>query len=156
MQVYCDNDFVSNCEYGFKGKQNSTFLEIDYNENGVIDSGENRSYHDWYTFLNNNFTEQDREDVENFDQEEYDRVHNEKLNILAGLEAGILNRFEAVPLLARGTSSLTSFKVENGSPYYISLVGYGGVRFLKFLYDDVEWHNKINDPKEWIPDIYKY
>ena len=83
----------------------------------------------------------------------YNKVHNEKLNILAGLEAGILNRFEAVPLVARGTSSLTSYKVENGSSTYISLVGYGGVRFLKFNYNDREWNDLINS-KEWTADIY--
>ena len=154
MQVYCDSDFTANCEFGFKGKQNNVFLEIDYNEDGVIGTDERRSFHDWYTYLNNNFTEQDRE-ADDFDQEEYDRVHNQKISILAGIEAGILNRFEAVPLLARGTSSLTSFKVENGSPRYISLVGYGGVRFLKFNYDDVEWHNLINSD-QWIKDIYKF
>lgn len=152
MQVYCDTEFESNCEFGFKGKQNSIFLEIDYNENGSIEANEKRSFHDWYTFLNNEFTEQDRESAD-FDQELYNKVHNEKLNILAGIEAGILNRFEAVPMVARGTSSLTSYKVENGSSTYISLVGYGGVRFLKFNYNDKEWNQLINS-KEWTADIY--
>ena len=154
MQVYCDSEFTSNCEFGFKGKQGSVYLEIDYNEDGVISGDERKSYHDWYTFLNNNFTEQDRE-ADDFDQEEYDIVHRQKINILAGLEAGILNRFEAVPLLARGTSSLTSYKVENGSPNYISLVGYGGVRFLEFKYDDAEWYN-LTHSAEWVADIYKF
>ena len=153
MQVYCDSTFESNCEYGFKGKQANVDLEIDYNGDGTISKEENKSYHDWYTFLNNNFTEQDRES-EDFDQELYNSVHEQKLNILAGLEAGILNRFEAVPMVARGTSSLTSFKVENGSPNYISLVGYGGVRFLKFNYNDKEWNDLISS-KEWSADLYK-
>ena len=57
-------------------------------------------------------------------------VHTEKLNVLAGLEAGILNRFEAIPLVARGTSSLLGFKVENATKTYVSLIGYGGIRFM--------------------------
>lgn len=153
MQVYCDSTYDSNCEYGFKGKQSSVTLDIDVDGNGTIDAGETKSFHDWYTDLNNNYTEQDR-DAGNFDQATYTEVHNKKLNILSGLEVGIINRYEAIPLVARGTSSLTSFKVENGTTNYISLVGYGGVRFLKFNYTDAQWSALINS-SSWSADLYK-
>jgi oligopeptide transport system substrate-binding protein len=146
MQVYCDTEFESNCEYGFKGKQNSIFLEIDYNENGTIEANEKRTFHDWYTFLNNEFTEQDRE-APNFDQELYNKVHTEKLNILAGIEAGILNRFQAIPLYARNSADILSFKVDYITSQYINLIGYGGIRFMRFNYDDAKWADLIKTGK---------
>lgn len=153
MQVYCDATFDSNCEYGFKGNQGNIYLSIDVDGDGNIANSETKSFNDWYTSLNNDYTEQDRENPD-FNQEEYDALHAKKLTILAGLEAGILNRFEAIPLVARGSSSLTSFKVENGTSSYISLVGYGGVRFMTFNYTDSEWNEFINS-KEYTADLYK-
>ena len=65
--------------------------------------------------------------------------HQKLLNILSGLEAGILNRFEAVPVVARATSSLNSWKIENGTENYINLIGYGGIRHIRFNMNDGEW-----------------
>ena len=131
MQVYCDSTFESTCEYGFKGNQDKVMLEIDANGDGTIDpSSENKSFNAWYLEAN--------EIVENdeYGSPEWTTKHNRKLNILAGIEAGILNRFEAIPLVARASSSLNSFKIENGSPTYINLIGYGGIRHMTFNYED--------------------
>ena len=153
MQVYADSEFTNCCEYGFKGKQDEVYLEIDVNENGTIEaSTERRTYKDWYEYLNGNtLVEPEGERDANGDfvdpelQAEYEKVHKEKLNILAGLELGILGRFEAVPLLAQGTSSLTSFKVENGTNTYINLVGYGGIRFMTFNYNNAQWAKAVSE-----------
>ena len=89
------------------------------------------------------------------DYEEYLACHNRKLNVLAGLEAGIINRFECIPLVARGTSSLLGLKTENATKNYINLIGYGGIRFLKFNYDDAEWAQFCSEKHNSLGDIYK-
>lgn len=137
MEVYCSNDFASCCEYGFKGQQSSTLLEIDADGDGKISSDENKSYNAWYEEMTSSLNT------------------TKKLNILAGLEAGILSRFEAIPIVARGTSSLTSFKVEQGSSNYVSLVGYGGIRFMTFNYTNTEWNNFVNSKGGDLADAYK-
>lgn len=139
MEVYCSSDFASCCEYGFKGQQNKTSLSIDYNGNGVIDDGETQSFEAWYTQMKNLSSSQ----------------QDKKLTILAGLEAGILSRFEAIPLVARGTSSLTSFKVENGSSNYVSLVGYGGIRFMTFNYTNSDWSKFVSSNNGDLTSLYK-
>ncbi|MFA6813519.1 MAG: ABC transporter substrate-binding protein, partial [Bacteroidaceae bacterium] len=154
MQVYCDSTFDSCCEYGFKGKQDKVTLDIDSDGDGEV---ETKSYNAWYTKMNNDLIEPEIAETVSKDSEEYkewSKIHEQKLNILAGLEAGILNRFEAVPLVARGTSSLNSFKVENATKNYISLVGYGGIRFLQFKFNDAEWAKFISDPN-YSADLYK-
>ena len=87
--------------------------------------------------------------------EEYLTIHNKKLTVLAGLEAGIINRFEAIPLVARGTSSLLGFKVENATNTYVSLIGYGGIRFLKFNYTNSQWSEWCSSHKNQLGDLYK-
>lgn len=153
MQVYCDSTYDSCCEYGFKGQQDKVYIGIDANgdgkidavdsnNDGQIDSGtEWKSFNAWYTEMADNLTGE--EDTER------------RLNILAGLEAGIINRFEAIPLVARGTSSLTSFKVENATDVYVSMVGYGGVRFMTFNYNDAEWEAFIKEQGTNLENLYK-
>lgn len=146
MEVYCANDFNSCCEYGFKGKQASTPLSIDLDGDGKIGDGETQSFTAWYNQMKNITTTTKAN-------------KDKKLTILAGLEAGILSRFEAIPLVARGTSSLTSFKVENGSSNYVSLVGYGGIRFMTFNYptsgSGETWDNFVSKNGGDLTSLYK-
>lgn len=170
MEVYCDPEFESTCEYGFRGKQDSVMLEIDVNGDNSIDKAtEVKSFAAWYTEITGTLIEPDIEGIrekiekegytptieEEADIEEYNRIHDRKITILAGLEAGILNRFEAVPIVAKGTSSLNSFKIENGSPTYVNLVGYGGVRFLTFTYDDAQWADFVSKAGKNYANLYK-
>ena len=148
MQVYCDSTFESCCEYGFKGKQNEIEIEIDANGDGIIASTEKKTFNNWWTEIQA-MTENDE-----YGSEAWTKKHNYRLNVLAGLEAGILNRFEAVPLVARASTSLNSFKIENGSKVYINLMGYGGIRYMTFNMDDVEW-NKFIKSKDYSADLYK-
>ncbi len=146
MQVYCDSTFDNCCEFGFKGKQNETPLSLDTDGDGVL---ETKSFNSWWTEIN--------EIVESGDKssEEYKKQHNRILTILAGLEAGILNRYEAVPVYARATSAINSYKIENGSSTYINLIGYGGVRHMTFNYTNAEWEQFLAENKDRLVDLYK-
>ena len=160
MEVYCSASFDNICEYGFKGKQQDTKLWIDLNSDGNKGADEVRSFDKWYNDLNTGteFSEAKfGDDIKEGDAgyEEYLTIHNKKLTVLAGLEAGIINRFEAIPLVARGTSSLLGFKVENATNTYVSLIGYGGIRFLKFNYTNSQWSEWCSSHKNQLGDLYK-
>ena len=142
MQVYCDSTFDNCCEYGFKGKQNETMLDIEID--GEIRT---KSFNAWWTEIENL--------TENKSDPDYEKIHKYRLTVLAGLEAGILNRFEAIPIYARASSSLNSFKIENGSPTYINLIGYGGIRHLSFNYNDAEWEQFLEENGHNLSDLYK-
>lgn len=160
MEVYCSASFDNICEYGFKGKQQDAKLWIDLNGDGNKGADEVRSFDKWYNDLNTGteFSEAKfGDDIKEGDAgyEEYLTIHNKKLTVLAGLEAGIINRFEAIPLVARGTSSLLGFKVENATNTYVSLIGYGGIRFLKFNYTNSQWSEWCSSHKNQLGDLYK-
>ena len=149
MQVYCDSTFESNCEYGFKGKQGSYMVEIDADGDGSIGEGETKSLESWWSEIDGI-----TEDSKDYGSEAWTKQHNYILNVLAGLEAAYLKRFEAVPLVARASTSLNSFKIENGSKVYVNLMGYGGLRYLTFNMDDYDW-NKFIKSSEYSADLYK-
>lgn len=161
MEVYCKNDFTNCCEYGFKGKQATTYIGIDADGDGSINENtEYKSFDTWYSAMTDGDEYNEAkygDDLEEGDEnyEAYLEVHNKKLNVLAGLEAGIVNRFEAVPLVARGSSSLLGFKVDYATDKYVSLVGYGGVRFLEFNYTNAEWSNFCANNNNDLRDLYK-
>lgn len=161
MEVYCKSDFDNCCEYGFKGKQAETKIGIDANGDGVIDTtSEVLSFDKWYDDLNNSdaYNEAKYGDSVDKDDPNYEawlEVHNKKLNVLAGLEAGIINRFEAVPLVARGSSSLLGFKVEYATDTYVSLIGYGGIRFMTFNYTNNEWSQFCKENGNNLASAYK-
>ena len=160
MQVYCDTDFESTCEYGFKGNQKTVNLEIDFG-NG---NKETRSIYEWYTKLNGDLAEMDidelvssRDSVDEDEKEliaQYNEQHSKRVTVLAKLEAAILKRFEAIPLVARGSTSLYSLKVKYATNKYVNLVGYGGIRFMTFNYSDKAWNEFIKS-KDYSSNLYK-
>lgn len=155
MEVYCSSEFTSTCEYGFKGHQDEVNLDIDSDGDGTP---ETKSFNDWYAYMNDTLNEGNYGDElkeGDADYAEWLAVHNKKLNVLAGLEAGIINRYETIPLVARGTSSLLGFKVENATDTYISLIGYGGIRFMTFNYTDTEWAKFVSGEGGNLSSLYQ-
>ena len=144
MQVYCDAEFTQTCEFGFKGHQDEAFLEIDDDQDGTTTK---KSFHDWYKEMTSITVPED-------DTPETQTKRDRKNTILGGLEAGVLNRFEAIPIVSRSSTSLTSFKVENGTSKYISLIGYGGIRFMTFNYNDSEWQEFLKEVGKGYADLY--
>ena len=157
MEVYCDPTFDSNCEYGMTGKVGSIYLTFDSDGDGQEES---KSISDWYSLLNNlteiSEAEYDMEDPTEAAKFEKDRKarHNQKLTILAQLEAGYIKTWSTAPILARSSASLTSFKVTYGSDQYIPLMGYGGIRYMTFNFTDAEWAKAISSG-EINADLYK-
>ncbi len=166
MQVYLDKTFTNCCEYGFKGKQDSEDLWIDLNGDHFQTDDEVKTYDGWYHTMNDDLNEGVYDDAvkvkdtssltdeQKAQHEAWSALHEKKLTILAGTEAGIVNRYEAIPIVARGSSSLTGFKVENATKNYINLVGYGGIRFLRFNYNNADWKSFVSENGGNLSELY--
>lgn len=141
MQVYIDANFAKNCEYGFKGHQGEINLEIEFSDG----SKSTKTYYAWFDDIVKNLVEPTLGDNPTQSQlDEYNRVHTKRLDVLAGVEAGVLSRFEAIPLVARSEASLNSYKIEDGTANFVTFVGYGGIRETKFNFTDEEWNNFLS------------
>ena len=62
-----------------------------------------------------------------------------KLEILAAEEAAVLQEYWGLPMFAEYSASLMSYKVDYISYEYNTFMGYGGVRYMSYNFDDTEW-----------------
>ena len=67
-------------------------------------------------------------------------VENEfRLGIIAQLETEILRVYYTVPMYNYYSAQLRSYKIEYGSNVYNTFMGYGGIRYITYNYNDAEW-----------------
>jgi ABC-type oligopeptide transport system substrate-binding subunit len=124
---YCDPSRYF--EYGYDTKQSLT-IEID---TPAGKQAITQSLEDWDKSLN---------------QGAYATASKEtKLTILGAIEYKILSDYATLPLYYRCAASLDSQRVVNGAEKYIPLIGYGGVRFITYTYDDAAWAAYCADQK---------
>ena len=157
MEVYCDTSFDSNCEYGMT--EEITKIDLTFDDDGD-GTAETKSISEWYALMSS-LVDPSTADYEMDDPDsaakyaaDYKATHNRKLNILSELEAGYVNTWSTLPLYARSSATLTSFKVTYGSEQYIPLMGYGGIRYMTFNFTDSEWSQKVASG-EINADLYK-
>lgn len=110
-------------EYGFDP---STKLTI--NVNGV---DETMTYTEWMNALMSGKYSAARAD------------NNTRVTVLAGIEEGLIRTWNFVSIYARRSVTMDSFKIKQGCDEYVELVGYGGIRFLTYNYDDAEWTSRV-------------
>lgn len=65
----------------------------------------------------------------------------QRLAVLGGVEAALLRQRCCIPLLSEGDALLTSGQVEPLTRAGSLLWGWGGLRSLRFLLDDGQWHS---------------
>ena len=72
-----------------------------------------------------------------------DYAYSTRCEVVAGIEHCFLNWFPTTSLYYRNVASLNSQKVNDASETYITLVGFGGLDYVTFNYDDAEWADYI-------------
>ena len=90
---------------------------------------------DWYTLLNQNW--QSGELKEEF-----------RLELIAALEQAVLLKYYSVPVTYEFSASLISFKADYITYEYNTFMGYGGIQYMSYNYDDAEWANFVNTNKK--------
>lgn len=63
----------------------------------------------------------------------------ERLKIIAAIEEVVLEKAYSVPTVSDYSAALLSYKVDYITRDYNTFVGYGGIKYLKYNYDDAEW-----------------
>ncbi len=63
----------------------------------------------------------------------------DKLTILGAIETAILQQYYSVPVYSRYSASLISYKCDYNSYEYNTFMGYGGMRYMTYHFDDAEW-----------------
>ncbi|MGN1316858.1 MAG: ABC transporter substrate-binding protein, partial [Acutalibacteraceae bacterium] len=63
----------------------------------------------------------------------------DQLTALGAVETAILNAYYSIPVYSRYAASLMGYKVEYVSYEYNTFMGYGGIRYMTYNYDDTAW-----------------
>lgn len=63
----------------------------------------------------------------------------DQLTALGAVEAAILKAYYSIPVFSRYSASLMGYKVDYISYEYNTFMGYGGIRYMTFNYDDTAW-----------------
>lgn len=71
-------------------------------------------------------------DFKNFPMED-------QLTALGAVETAILKEYYSIPVFSRYSASLMGYKVDYVSYEYNTFMGYGGIRYMTFNYDDTAW-----------------
>ena len=66
-----------------------------------------------------------------------------RLSVLAGIEGKILSSYSYIPMLQDGSYYLLSQKVAYPVEEYVPVLGYGGVKYLSYRFDDGEWETFV-------------
>ncbi len=76
----------------------------------------------------------------------YARVNNEvKLEVLSYLEEAFLKKYYRIPLYTDGAASLMSYQASYYTDAYSPAYGFGGLRLLKYHYDDAQWAKFVEE-----------
>ncbi|MBR1685911.1 MAG: hypothetical protein IJ708_12325 [Clostridia bacterium] len=72
-----------------------------------------------------------------------DYAYSTRCEVVAAIEHAFMNWFPTTSLYYRNVASLTSQKVNQASDTYLTLVGFGGIDFITYNYDDAAWADYI-------------
>lgn len=133
-QCYCDSaeGAGNQMEYGF----DTAAVQVTYTVDGTDITA---SLQDWANWANNAEIPAINEQIGKFT----DYSYATRCAFAAGIERGLLTYYTTTPIYYRNSASLTSQKINSASDNYIQQVGFGGIQFTTFNYDDAEWADYI-------------
>lgn len=120
MQVYTDPELKY--EYGFDTETENLTLNV----NGTDVT---HTWYDWNYHLNDG----------NGDYSASKADNETRLDILAGMELALVQKWVFASIYAYSNASLYSYKIAYATNDYVNLVAYGGIRFMTYKYDDAQW-----------------
>ncbi len=108
-----------------------TFTMKGVGENGA-DITETMSLYDWYLCLNG-------DDDAKYDWSSNALEESQRTQLIAALEKEILSVYYTVPLQNEFSAALLSHKVDYITYEYNTFMGYGGMKYMRYNYDDAQW-----------------
>ena len=118
-------------------KEPMTFTMVGVGENGE-DITETMSLMEWYDCLNGNSGCK-------YNWSSNKLPESKRLQLIAALEKAVLSAYYTVPISNRFSASLLSRKVVYITYEYNTFMGYGGMRYMTYNYDDAQWAKYVDD-----------
>ena len=134
-ECYCD-DYTGNGQQMEFGYDTSKII-VKYTVNGeeISDTLQN-----WALWADNSSTV---ETIESKLGKFTDYDYNTRCAFYSQMEAAFLNWYPTTAVYYRNSASMDSQKIQSASAEYINLIGFGGIQFMTYNYDDAGWAEYI-------------
>lgn len=151
-------DPANSNNWGFDALSKTIDIEIEVEGGTKNGQKVTASLYDWAAWLDNHQANKDY-DVKNLYTElgmaVGDATTAFKVKVLAACELAQLNTTLNIPLYYQSIGSLNSAKIENGADQYLPLIGFGGIRHIKYNYTNSEWEAWVSAQGGDLENYYK-
>ncbi len=144
LLAYLDEGYMYSQAWDTKGEAKLTFKM-----EGVMEEAETKSLYDWYNCLNGIAGADYDWSIGNLED-------SKRLTLIAALEKEILSVYYTVPIQYYYSCSLISYQIEYVTRKENTFMGFGGMRYMTYEYDDYEWAKFIKkEYKNDLTEVYK-
>lgn len=132
---YTDDAFGggNQMEYGY----DTTTIMITYDVDGMGEITDNLQ--NWANWCNNQKVPSIEEKLGKF----ADYTYETRLQFAAAVEGAFMNWYPCTSIYYRNSASMFSQKVTPVVDTYVTLIGFGGIQYMTYNYDDAEWADYI-------------
>ena len=124
--------------------------ELTFKMEGVMDEAETKSLLEWYDILNGQAPEGE------YNWGIGSLEESKRLTLIAAIEKEILSQYYTVPIQYYYSCSLISYQIEYITRTENTFMGFGGMRYMTYEYDDYDWAKFIKkEYKNDLTEVYK-
>ena len=129
-------------DYMYSKAWDTSSAMMEFTMSGVGENGEDitetMTLLDWYDCLNG------ANDAK-YDWSATALPQEKRLQLIAALEEQVLKVYYSVPLYNNFSASMLSYKVDYITYEYNTFMGYGGIKYMTYNYDDAQWAAFVKD-----------
>lgn len=123
-------------DYMYSAAWDTANHELTFKMEGVMAEAETMGLLDWYDCLNGAEGAKYNWAIGQLEE-------SKRLTLIAALEKEILVQYYTVPIQNYFSASMISYQVEYATRTYNTFMGYGGMRYLSYTYDDAAWAEAV-------------
>ncbi len=135
LLAYLSPDYMYSAAWDTSSEM-MTFTMVGVGENGE-DITETMSLIEWYNCLNGYKDDAGNPPKHNWSSNKL--PESKRLQLIAALEKAVLTKYYTVPIQNYFSASMLSYKVDYITYEYNTFMGYGGMKYMTYNYDDAEW-----------------
>ena len=122
---------------------------LEFKMEGVMEEAETKSLLDWYDCLNG-------AKGADYNWGTGALEESKRLTLIAALEKEVLSVYYTVPIQYYYSCSLISYQVEYATRKENTFMGFGGMRYMTYKYDDYDWAKFVkNEYNNNLTEVYK-
>ena len=134
-ECYCDDSTGNGQQMEFGYDTSKIIVKYTVNGEEISDTLQN-----WALWADNSSTV---ETIESKLGKFTDYDYNTRCAFYSQMEAAFLNWYPTTSVYYRNSASMDSQKIQSASAEYINLIGFGGIQFMTYNYDDAGWAEYI-------------